>query len=152
MDTKHCHKCDRTLPKTEFYSNKRKPDGLGTACKVCAKQQGREHRNRHPERVYLRELAAKNELKHEVFSQYCDEGVKCKRCGFSDLRALTIDHIDGNGNQHRKSIGRNSGCTFYRWLKQQAYPEGFQVLCMNCQFIKRFEKGENNAHKKNRPR
>ncbi len=22
------------------------------------------------------------------------------------------------------------------------YPEGFQTLCMNCQFIKRFENGE----------
>lgn len=147
MNTKHCHKCDNTLPVTSFYSNKARADGIGTACKKCVRKQANEHRARHPRRVYLKELTAKVNLKLEVFAKYCDQGVRCKKCGFADERALTIDHVEGNGNQHRATIKRK-GTSFYRWLKQQAYPDGFQVLCMNCQFIKRHENGEHNAHKK----
>ena len=61
----------------------------------------------------------------------------CVKCGFSDIRALSIDHIDGNGAQHRREINQMSG-DFYGWLKRNSYPDGYQTLCMNCQFIKRF--------------
>lgn len=63
----------------------------------------------------------------------------CARCQFSDIRALSIDHINGDGAKHRKEIG---GGRIYRWLLKQDFPEGFQVLCMNCQFIKAHENHE----------
>jgi len=31
------------------------------------------------------------------------------------------------------------GSRFYYWLRRQGYPEGYQTLCMNCQWIKRSE-------------
>ena len=34
---KHCTKCGETKPKTEFYNNKRMPDGLAYYCKQCDK-------------------------------------------------------------------------------------------------------------------
>jgi hypothetical protein len=75
------------------------------------------------------------ELKLEVLKHYSPE-LKCARCGFNDVRALSIDHINGGGSRHIKKIGASK---FYRWLKKNNYPSGFQVLCMNCQFIKRYE-------------
>ena len=66
---------------------------------------------------------------------------ECMRCGFSDIRALTIDHIDGGGTRHTRSIGFG-GNHFYTWLRKNNYPEGYQVLCRNCQSIKQHEKGE----------
>lgn len=67
-------------------------------------------------------------------------GVVCKRCGFDDIRALSIDHVNGGGNKHRRELGKSAtGSWFYRWLVKNGFPEGFQVLCMNCQFIKRHE-------------
>jgi hypothetical protein len=32
---------------------------------------------------------------------------------------------------------RPGGCRFYLWLKTNKYPSGYQVLCMNCQFVKK---------------
>ena len=86
------------------------------------------------QKKHRREIVAKyrNKTRNEVFGHY---GRVCS-CGFHDMRALTIDHINGGGNKHRKEIKRG-GCHFYVWLKQQGFPQGFQVMCMNCQFIKR---------------
>jgi hypothetical protein len=86
-------------------------------------------------------------LKMEVLTHYSKTsdvlGVRpsCARCGFSDDRALSIDHINGGGLKHLREI-HAIGSGFYRWLKKNNFPEGFQVLCMNCQWIKRAEKGE----------
>ena len=56
-------------------------------------------------------------------------------CGETDIDVLSIDHENGGGNKHRASIGlENGGWGFYRWLKNNNYPHGFRVLCMNCQF------------------
>ena len=57
----------------------------------------------------------------------------CKCCGVTTLVFLSIDHIKNDGNIHRKQVGSN----LYRWLRDNSYPEGYQVLCMNCQFSKR---------------
>jgi hypothetical protein len=78
-------------------------------------------------------------LKLEVFDHYSKGTFKCCRCGFADLRALSIDHINGGGTEHRKII---PGHKMYVWLRKNNYPEGFQVLCMNCNWIKRFENNE----------
>lgn len=77
-------------------------------------------------------------LKQEVMTVYSKGVPQCVRCGYSDIRALSIDHINGKGSVHRRMINN----TTYRWLKKQGFPEGYQVLCMNCQFIKRIENRE----------
>ena len=77
-------------------------------------------------------------IKDKVVSHYSPMK-RCIKCGFLDIRALSMDHINGKGTQHRKTIkGRN----FYVWLLKNGFPKGFQVLCMNCQFIKRHENKE----------
>jgi len=87
--------------------------------------------------------------RQEVFTHYGNGKCACVRCGFDDIRALSIDHINGGGNEHRRELqaARPShrgmgGTDFYRWLKQHDYPEGYQTLCMNCQFIKQLEDNE----------
>jgi len=61
---------------------------------------------------------------------------------YADIRALSIDHVNGGGTKHRKALGSGGGLAFYGWLIKNAYPPGYQVLCMNCQFIKRHESKE----------
>lgn len=53
---------------------------------------------------------------------------RCECCGETHLEFLAIDHIHGLGKQHRKQIHNN----IYRWLRVRMYPEGFRVLCHNC--------------------
>ena len=35
---------------------------------------------------------------------------------------------------------------FYLWLKRNNFPEGFQTLCMNCQWLKKEENREYPKH------
>lgn len=64
-------------------------------------------------------------------------GEKCVRCGFLDKRALQFDHIKGGGYKWRK--GKGSLAQFKYMI---AHPEKFQVLCANCNQIKRYENNE----------
>jgi hypothetical protein len=44
---------------------------------------------------------------------------------------MSLDHIGGGGGKHRAAIGR-SGLTYLQWLRTNHYPEGYRVLCFNC--------------------
>jgi len=63
--------------------------------------------------------------------------MKCKKCGFDNVDALSIDHIHNGGNKHRRELNSKAGYNFYWWLIKNNFPKGYQVLCMNCQFIKK---------------
>jgi hypothetical protein len=78
----------------------------------------------------------RDEIKLRVFSHYRNGDLKCAICREDRIAVLSVDHIDGGGSAHRKSLGNQS---FYRWLEKQGYPSGYQVLCMNCRFIKKAE-------------
>lgn len=65
-------------------------------------------------------------------------GDKCVRCGFNDWRALQVDHINGGGNQERKQAISMS--RYYKDILLS--PEKYQILCANCNQIKRYEDGE----------
>ena len=82
-------------------------------------------------------------LRLEILNHYSNEALICARCGFGDVRALDLDHMDNNGCDHRKAIGRR-GATYdiYSQLKREGFPEGYQVLCRNCNWIKELEKRE----------
>ena len=70
------------------------------------------------------------ELKLEVLSHY---GTKCTFCSEPDLDKLSIDHINGGGLAHRRSLGMaGSGTRFYLWLRRNNYPSGYRVLCLSC--------------------
>ena len=91
----------------------------------CDKKAGRQRRHQ--------------ELRLLVLSHYGNDGKPlCVVCGFADIRALSVDHIHGNGNAHRRRIKK----WLYLWLKQQNFPGGYQTLCMNCQMIKAAEAHE----------
>jgi hypothetical protein len=57
----------------------------------------------------------------------------CACCGATEN--LSIDHVDGSGNQHRAEIGITGGGgsdQLYRWLIVNGFPSGFQTLCRRC--------------------
>lgn len=92
-------------------------------------------------RLYMRNWTKATKI--EVLTHYGNGKLACVKCGFDDIRALSIDHINGEGKAHRILI-RKGGIRFYRWLKRQGYPKEYQTLCMNCQWIKRQENNECN--------
>ncbi len=66
-----------------------------------------------------------------VFAYY---GKECACCGEDEEAFLQIDHVDNNGNAHRREIGQSA---LYRWLVLNKFPPGFQTLCANCNFGKK---------------
>lgn len=71
-------------------------------------------------------------LRRKAYEAY--GGPKCACCGETEPLFLSIDHVNGGGNAHRKAIkaAGEAGGGFYQWLKKKGYPPGFQVLCQNC--------------------
>jgi len=98
-------------------------------------EEGKEIHRRQQKRYHDR-------VKNLVLTHYGKGKLKCVKCGFSDARALSIDHINGGGTQHKADLGIRTGYGFYGWLAASGYPEGYQTLCMNCQFVKRYENNE----------
>ena len=66
-------------------------------------------------------------------------GNKCVKCGFSDPRALQVDHIHGGGCKDQKS--RSNYLGFLKEVLEDTKGR-FQVLCANCNWIKRMENHE----------
>ena len=83
----------------------------------------------------------REEQKKIVFNHYSKGKNCCEICGIIDTDVLTIDHINGNGSKHRKEI---RGDHMENWLIKNNYPEGYRILCMNCQFKERKHKNQFN--------
>lgn len=69
-------------------------------------------------------------------------GNACAHCGFVDARALQIDHVEGGGGKELRKSGNRR--FYYRkvWLSLEAGERVYQLLCANCNWIKRAEAGE----------
>lgn len=67
-------------------------------------------------------------LKSRIIRHY---GGKCACCDETDIRFLTIDHLNGGGTRHRAELG-GGGWKFYSWIQGNKFPKLFRVLCWNC--------------------
>ncbi len=69
-------------------------------------------------------------------------GYKCNCCGESREIFLVIDHINNDGNIHRKEISKGKHSSSSRshklcsWIIRNNYPPMFQILCHNCNYAK----------------
>lgn len=165
---KQCKVCKGTKDETEFYKHPNSKDKLRQMCKECLNSESLEKYKImkstvagmealkirwKKQRIKWREkrMAHKKDwhsaLKLKIINHYTKGSMKCKRCGFDDVRALQVDHVNGGGYAHRKSLG-NSSTSVYTYLKRNNYPVGFQILCANCNWIKRVENGEYSKTKK----
>jgi hypothetical protein len=147
-----CRRCRTPL----FDDNRARGRGAGLICRRCSSLSRGERLERlrrdgpvPPKRrvaiirgTHLTAAKVSRErLRLETLGHYSDGPVACRRCGFSDVRALLLDHIDGGGNKDRMAKGR-TGYGFWVWLKRNGWPAGFQVLCWNCSWLKQLDNGE----------
>lgn len=106
----------------------------------------------HEERGSVYEYNYHHKLKQEVLSAYSKDHdhPACCNCGFDNIHALQLDHINGGGRQHRISLASQGSHNIYQWLRREGYPKGYQVLCANCNWIKRYENKEGTGPRKRR--
>jgi hypothetical protein len=152
---KTCSQCKKLKNDDCFTKDRREKDGLRRYCKDCARERFRvyysqhiaemavyrfEHRDerREQSKTYYRqhtlEICSKLRFKLQNLRRFIifRYGGKCACCGEEREEFLAVDHINGNGNKHRREKGVGSGTAFYRWLRRNNFPEGYQILCHNC--------------------
>lgn len=84
----------------------------------------------NPEKYLYRQKLFRINRRTKVLLHYGNGIIECACCKEKTYEFLSIDHIDGGGRKHRKSIKENID----RWLIRNNFPEGFRILCHNCNF------------------
>jgi hypothetical protein len=135
-----CGGCNIEFPLTVefFWKSKRAASGFQNLCKDCSKHKLKLWQISHRERTRESARDRQQLLRKAALEHYGGIPPKCKCCGELELKFLAIDHIYGGGTKHLKSIGNGhlSGTKLPSWLKINNYPEGFQILCHNCNTAK----------------
>lgn len=94
-------------------------------------QQAARYNERHRQDRRDRARVADAARRAKVLQHY---GGCCACCSETEETFLTLDHIENDGALRRKEQG--SGSQLYKWIVRNGYPEGFQVLCWNCNWGK----------------
>ena len=156
-----CSRCKKEKLEEAFSFDRNHYSGRQSRCKQCQSEAQKELRASDPEKLKLaarkhrqteKSKATRKEwlknnrpklamwavnsrkrIRFEVLKAY---GNKCACCGESEEAFLAVDHVNGDGCKHRREIGIIGGAEFYFWLKKRNWPEGFQILCYNCNWAK----------------
>ena len=106
---------------------------------TAAKRKAHREKRKNPDWVEKQRKRGReywHQLRHEAIMAY--GGYECACCGETEPLFLSIDHVNNDGAEHRRQLGKfdgngkGAGSQTMKWLKDNGYPEGFQVLCMNC--------------------
>lgn len=90
-----CRSCGEELSAESFYKKGNKSSTRHNKCKRCLSSEYSMARRRRNEADRLAAL-----------TYYSNGTLKCACCGDGHIEFLTIDHINGDGNKHRKEIGQ----------------------------------------------
>ena len=111
--------------------------GHTSRCSKCHTAYVKAWRIKNYEKFSLQVAKRNQEIKKIVLTRYSNGKLSCSCCGENHLQFLTIEHINGDGGRHRKELKRG-GVNFYKWLLAKSengvLPEGYEVLCFNCNF------------------
>ena len=143
--TKICQRCKQEKPLDDFRKVKKHGKIVPYCyCNPCGVEHVKEWRKNNPERAKenkkrsdltfrskdrqkFRDIEKERRRRYrlEAFDAY--GGAKCACCGDTHVEFLAIDHINGGGEEHRKTV-RNI-CS---WLRSRGWPPGYRILCHNC--------------------
>lgn len=120
-ETKVCFKCGGEFPLNEnwFYRHKYMGDGFLGKCRECARKD-----------VKVPSLEGRRALREAVLQHYSGGAMACACCGESHEEFLQVDHVNGGGRKDRLNGD------LYSRLRREGFPEGFQILCANCNLAK----------------
>lgn len=117
---RRCRDCEAEVAAARYAANRERYRKVKDATRKADSERVRQRRREY----YAR-------LRVEVIQAY---GGRCTCCGETEIRFLCIDHVNDDGNVHRAELGTMN---IYSWLRHNEWPEGFQVLCANCNMAKK---------------
>ena len=130
---KWCPQCEYFLPSTSFHRNISSKDGLAGWCAECKGKK---------QRVYDMNRRWRNRAR--VLVNY---GGVCTWCKENDIRVLELDHLDPNLAKHQKRELGWSNEKVYRDAVRRNYPDDYQLLCKNCNWLKRIDSQERTSER-----
>ena len=106
--------------------------------KVKFAEKNKKYRETHPE--YFHNHRTKHRM--EIISIL---GIMCANCGFDDIRALQVDHVNGGGSIHRRN---SKSSIYYKEILEEikSGSKKYQILCANCNQIKKYTHREYNKN------
>lgn len=116
-----CAVCKVTKPLTDefFPRSKNRPSGFGPRCRPCSNKKA---------------MVLQWKLKLEMIAAY---GGRCSCCGETEPRFLTLEHLEHDGQEHRKQK-RCGGFGTWRDLKRRGWPKDkYTIYCWNCNLATR---------------
>lgn len=148
---KTCTRCQTPKSLEAFPKQTQKRDGRGSWCKTCTCENSKDwralpgnmakqlaanevYRKANQPKINERSLARRHRDTKRIFDHY---GTRCICCGESERAFLTLDHVHGGGHAHRKARGPGG---IYRDVIRDGFPSTYQILCMNCNWAKRYGK------------
>jgi hypothetical protein len=156
-DIKRCTLCKIVKPIDRFYFSDGKHKYRKSRCKTYDVKRKVKHQQYNKVEYYKKHKlwrdnnrdnvrlscgkAAVNHcriLRQNVLESIGKGKIECAKCGFNDVRAIQIDHINGGGVAHFKSS--ISSTSYYSSMLYEL--EKYQLLCANCNSIKRYENKE----------
>lgn len=146
---KACSTCGIVKPLSEFWRERSKPDGRKARCAACSLISNKasydknpssrvastaKWRSSNPGRFNTYMAERRQRIKVDLVTGY---GGKCTCCGETAIEFLTLEHLNGGGRAHRAA--KDSLAIFNEVIKA-GFPNEYTILCMNCNFAKRFGK------------
>jgi hypothetical protein len=134
---KSCAKCGASKTLSCFPRELRSPDGRNRICKVCINEYSRRRYwakcgNGNPRPAGSHNQASL--LRDLIIEAY---GSVCACCGESERGFLTIDHINGGGQDHVRRVGNIH--RMYIEIVSEGFPKDkYRVLCWNCNAVQRY--------------
>jgi hypothetical protein len=121
---RQCRTCQAVKPIDEFPRHSSSSLRVLAHCRVCTAIA----RSDYSGEVYAG-------LRRAVIAGY---GGACKTCGFTDARALHVDHVHDDGAAERRSV---VAIQRLRRIIRDQFPASYQLLCANCNSIKAHQSG-----------
>lgn len=162
---KECARCHQTKDISEFHKSPksgiirpRTNPRVRPYCKTCQNKINRIHywktldkqhirsknyRKNNKEELRVKFKKWREELVVETIFHYSNGTMKCACCSETEIKFLTLDHINNDGAKQRRKLKLAGGWRFYYWLKLHNFPDdlALQVLCANCQLGKERNNG-----------
>lgn len=109
------------------------------------KQWYKKYKEENKEKIRIRNFNHRNDYRRRAIANICDGIIRCVKCGFDDFRALQIDHINGGGIREREGISEKAYYRYIFSLPTNEAKKKYQILCANCNWIKRHENRESHG-------
>ena len=129
---------DKIRAQVKAYSEKNKDKRK--AYREANKDKKKAYNEANKDKIKAQQKAYRIASKIDVFSHYSKKISNsdipiCSCCGYNDIRFLNLDHIKSRKNIPQKEKKLN-GIRLWKYIKSQGYPDGYQVMCFNCNIAK----------------